>query len=182
MCVLNSWSARCSRCQKLRDARCPFRKSCASRGRPRACPTSGNHKGCPYRTTGSVFIKQTSRLTLRAWCVDGAGGHTGSRRLLRWAPLGHVSSQLRDARGRSARRPSSRLVMPSRVRGGIMASVRHRLIDTARTPHVRDEPHSSGSSTPCATEPPRGQNAMTSRPRVPPASSRLWASPARSGG
>ena len=29
---------------------------------------------------------------------------------------------------------------------------------------------------------PRGQNSMTSRPRVPPASSRRWASPARSGG
>ena len=40
--------------------RCPFRKFCASRGRPRACPTSGNHKGCPYVTTGGVFMKQTS--------------------------------------------------------------------------------------------------------------------------
>jgi hypothetical protein len=29
---------------------------------------------------------------------------------------------------------------------------------------------------------PTGQNSMTSRPRVPPASSRRWASPARSGG
>ena len=32
-----------------------------SRGRPRACPTAGNHKGCPYVTTGDGFMKQTSR-------------------------------------------------------------------------------------------------------------------------
>jgi hypothetical protein len=32
------------------------------RGRPRACPASGNHKGCPYpRITGGVFMKQTSK-------------------------------------------------------------------------------------------------------------------------
>ena len=45
----------------IRATRCPFRKSCTSRGRPCACPTSGNHKGCPYLTTGSGFMKQTSR-------------------------------------------------------------------------------------------------------------------------
>jgi hypothetical protein len=50
----------CDLVDSTRLARCPFRKSCASRGRPRACPTSGNHKGCPYVTTGGVFMKQTS--------------------------------------------------------------------------------------------------------------------------
>jgi hypothetical protein len=62
-----------------------------------------------------------------------------------------------------------------------MASVRFHLIDTAWIPHVRDEPHRGGSSMPWTTAPPRGQNVMTSRPRVPPASSRRWASAARSG-
>jgi len=31
------------------------------RGRPCACPASGNHKGCPYpHITGGVFMKWTS--------------------------------------------------------------------------------------------------------------------------
>ena len=53
--------------------------------------------------------------------ADGAGGHTGSRRPLRWAHLGHVSSQRRYASGRSASRPSKRPVMPSSVQGEVVS-------------------------------------------------------------
>src|SRR5688572_29513815 len=35
-------------------------RDCASRGRPRACPTWGNHKGCPYNPQAPVpFVPQT---------------------------------------------------------------------------------------------------------------------------
>src|ERR1700704_6608917 len=52
----------CSRRRRMHG--CLLRKSGTSRGRPRACPTSGNHKGCPYlydwQCKGVTVMLQTS--------------------------------------------------------------------------------------------------------------------------